>query len=69
MILYTPLAIEDIFSEDESEYENHKWVNIGDKVMKVQDLKDGTFEIMQVISTNPNDYLNVDYSPGMRIRM
>ncbi|SET39864.1 YlzJ-like protein [Salinibacillus kushneri] len=69
MILYTPLSEHDIFPPDEEEYNQYKWVTVENRVMKVQDLKDGTYEILQTLSTDPNDYLNNQFTPGTRIRL
>ncbi|WP_102028274.1 YlzJ-like family protein [Salirhabdus sp. Marseille-P4669] len=69
MILYTPLSMDDIFPEDEREYEKHKWINVEGKMMKVYDHNDGTVELTQMISTNPNDYLDTRYMPGSRLKL
>ncbi|TCT26712.1 YlzJ-like protein [Melghiribacillus thermohalophilus] len=67
MILYTPLSEHDIFPVDETEYDQWKWVAIEGKMVKVQRQDDGSYEIVQFISTNPQDYLNTSYMPGRRI--
>ncbi|GAA0495963.1 hypothetical protein GCM10008986_23530 [Salinibacillus aidingensis] len=69
MILYTPLSEHDIFPPDEEEYSQCKWVTVENRVLKVQDMKDGSYEILQTMSTDPNDYLNQQYTPGNRIRL
>ncbi|WP_194841270.1 YlzJ-like family protein [Salinibacillus xinjiangensis] len=67
--MYTPLNEHDIFPTEDDEYNNYKWVTINNRVMKVQDMKDGTYEVLQTISTDPNDYLDEQYSPGAKIRL
>jgi hypothetical protein len=66
MILYTPIPLEEIFPEDESEYEKQKWIEVGGRLVKVYDLQNGQYEIQQLLSTNPNDYLNQQFLPGTK---
>ncbi|MCP8616466.1 YlzJ-like family protein [Salirhabdus salicampi] len=69
MILYTPLSEEDIFPTEETEYEKHQWVSVDNRYVKVMQVEDGSFEILQVLSTNPNDYMNGNLTPGSRISL
>ncbi|MBO8155178.1 MAG: YlzJ-like family protein [Bacillaceae bacterium] len=67
MILYTPLSEHDIFPVDDQEYEQFKWVEVEGKMIKVQKQNDGSYTILQFLSTNPQDYLNTSYIPGQQI--
>ncbi len=67
MILYTPMSMDEIFPEDEKEYEKHKWIEVEGRLMKVLDMEDGHHVLTQILSTNPHDYLT--YSPGMMIKL
>ncbi|WP_277679912.1 YlzJ-like family protein [Gracilibacillus dipsosauri] len=61
------MSMDDIFPEDEKEYEKHKWVEVDGRLMKVLDLEDGNHVLTQILSTNPNDYLT--YNPGTMIKL
>ncbi|MBB6452865.1 hypothetical protein HNQ94_001311 [Salirhabdus euzebyi] len=69
MILYTPLSEHDIFPDEEQEFESHKWYSYQGKMLKLKDLSDGSYEIVQMASTNPNDYLDQQLCPGNKIRL
>lgn len=61
MILYTPLAYQDIFPEDNQEIQAVEWQG---RTVFVSKNKDGNYQINQLISSDPNDYLNPDFLPG-----
>ncbi|GIO22021.1 YlzJ-like family protein [Oceanobacillus sp. J11TS1] len=62
MILYTPLAYQDIFpDESNEEIQAIEWQGRTVFVSKNQDNK---YQINQLISSDPNDYLNPDFLPG-----
>ena len=64
MILYTPLSEHDIFPTDQSIFDNRKVVNTNDQTMLVDSLGDGSYRIVQLLSTNPQDYLSQSLTPG-----
>lgn len=64
MIHYTPLTEYDIYEDDESSYDNYQIVEIEGKSMKVMKTEDGSYQLLQLLSTDPQDYLNSNYSPG-----
>ena len=64
MILYTPLSEHDIFPTDQSTFDNRKVVNTNDQTMLVDSLGDGSYRIVQLLSTNPQDYLSQSLTPG-----
>ena len=63
MIHYTPLTYEEIFEEEENE--QIQWVSMKHAMVKVRKKADlSGYEIDQMISTVPNDYLNQQLMPG-----
>ncbi|KGP73537.1 YlzJ-like family protein [Pontibacillus yanchengensis] len=64
MIHYTPLSEFDIIEDDPSSYENNKIISLKGRTMKVQKMDDGNFQITQLLSTDPQDYLDTDFIPG-----
>lgn len=66
MILYTPLSNEDIYpAEDQSNYE---YVNVDGKTVCV-DEQEGKHTIVQLLSTNPHDYMSTSFQPGEEIKL
>lgn len=65
MILYTVVPQENIFS---SEHETNKVMTVAmNNVQLVVQQKDDKWEIVQLISSDPNDYLNAQYQPGKQL--
>ncbi|WP_053219607.1 YlzJ-like family protein [Virgibacillus senegalensis] len=64
MILYTPLSEADIFGIDQEAYANRQFLTINGRTVHAERNKDGSFRVLQLISTNPQDYLNETYAPG-----
>lgn len=66
MILYTPLCQEDVFPEtNESSY---AYVHYQGKMVCV-DEQDGKHTLVQLLSTNPQDFMDASFSPGTAIEM
>lgn len=64
MILYTPLNEHDIFPTDQRLFQSRKIVNSNDQMMLVDSLENGSYRIVQLLSTNPQDYLSDSLTPG-----
>lgn len=62
MILYTPLSQEEIFPEEETT--NRKFISYEGKTLCVDQLEDGAYSLVQLLSTDPEDYLDPTLSPG-----
>ncbi|MBR7552946.1 YlzJ-like family protein [Allobacillus sp. GCM10007491] len=63
MIHYTPLTYEEIFEEEKNE--QTQWVSMNHMMVRVRKKADlSGYEIDQMISTDPNDYLNQQLMPG-----
>lgn len=68
MVLYTPLCKNDIFPE-ELEQDKRKYLTIEGKTIYAEELNDGSYKLLQLMSTNPQDFLNANYSPGTIINI
>lgn len=64
MILYTPLADSDVFPASEEDFTNRHSVSYQGKQMFVEQMSDGQYELLQLLSTDPQDFLNSSYNPG-----
>ncbi|QTM99466.1 hypothetical protein ERJ70_09205 [Sediminibacillus dalangtanensis] len=64
MILYTPLTEDEIFGVDQEAFANRQFININGRTVHVERNKDGSYSILQLISTDPQDYLDETYTPG-----
>ncbi|SES76706.1 YlzJ-like protein [Oceanobacillus limi] len=64
MILYTPLAETDIFPHEAGENVNRECINYNGKQVFVEKNKDGSYQLLQLLSTDPQDFLDDNYSPG-----
>ncbi|UFU01089.1 YlzJ-like family protein [Radiobacillus kanasensis] len=64
MILYTPLSQEDIFPEDQKSYLGQEIVQVDGKAVCAKKREDGSYEVIQLLSTNPNDFLVQNFQPG-----
>lgn len=63
MILYTPLSREDIFPADEERHQR-KFISYEGKTLCVEQLENGSYSLVQLLSTNPQDYLDPTLMPG-----
>lgn len=61
MVLYTLLHRDEIFPNDDQSY---KFIQYDGKTCHVRKNEWGGLQIVQLISTDPNDFLNAQYSPG-----
>ncbi|SEB02410.1 YlzJ-like protein [Thalassobacillus cyri] len=66
MVLYTPLSEVDIFPADQTAYDNTVITNYNQTPIKALKLENGSYQIIQVLSTDPSIYLHPDYQPGMQ---
>ncbi|GAA0298351.1 hypothetical protein GGQ92_000262 [Gracilibacillus halotolerans] len=67
MILYTPLSQEDIY-QSEINHEQYMVITYQDKPCYAEKMSDGNYRLIQLLSTDPNDYLQDCFSPGNIIR-
>lgn len=64
MILYTPLSDSDIFPPSNEEFLNREYITYEGKMMIADRNENGSYQIVQLLSTDPQDYLNMKFSPG-----
>lgn len=64
MILYTPLAYQDIFPQEQMHTDAIQAIEWNGKTIYLSKKSDGNYQIEQLLSTDPNDYLSPDFSPG-----
>ncbi|MFA8438696.1 YlzJ-like family protein [Pueribacillus sp. YX66] len=64
MILYTVVPQEDIFSTGQLQEQNKEMTVAINNVQLVVQQKEDKWEIIRLISSDPNDYLNEHYQPG-----
>ena len=65
MVLYTPLSEQDIYPQSTA---NHKVISYHGKTVLAQETEDKQLQIVQLISTDPKDYLQQSFTPGIRIK-
>ncbi|GAA0445052.1 hypothetical protein GCM10008983_23170 [Lentibacillus halophilus] len=68
MILYTPMSEMDIFPESEAEMSKRHCVSHNGKQLYVEELNDGSYQLLQVLSSDPNDFMDENYTPGTILR-
>lgn len=64
MILYTPLAETDIFPSNDDVYNKRCCVSHNGKTLYVEEMEGGSYQVLQLLSTDPSDFMNVSYTPG-----
>lgn len=64
MIIYTPLPIEAVLNHQEEHQPQYAEINYQGKKVVVESLGAYQAKIVQLISSNPNDYLDSAYTPG-----
>lgn len=67
MILYTPMPYEAIYSEEIVDRKLQQVQIQGVPVMV--EMKEDEAEIVQIMSTNPMDFLNQEIAPGKRLKL
>jgi hypothetical protein len=67
MILYTMMPEELVFPTNESEFGNQRYVELNGVSMLVNELSPQCCEIVRIVSTDPQHYLDAQYYPGQRV--
>lgn len=68
MIIYTPLSEMDIFPIDDQQFAKKHCVSYQGKMVLVEEKTDGSYEMLSLLSSDPQDFLNPDLSPGTIIK-
>lgn len=69
MILYTMMPQELIYQTPDSEFGKQKIVDVNGVSMIVAENSPKEYQVVRVLSTNPNDFLNEQYTPGAKINL
>ncbi|WP_175631881.1 YlzJ-like family protein [Virgibacillus siamensis] len=64
MILYTPLANTDIFPAADDAFTKRQCVAYQGKQFYVEETEDGAYQVLQLLSTDPQDFMKQEYNPG-----
>ncbi|WP_085992361.1 YlzJ-like family protein [Oceanobacillus senegalensis] len=64
MILYTPLSENDIFPPTEDAFSSRQCISCDGKMMIADRNQDGTYQVVQLLSSNPEDFLDQRFLPG-----
>ncbi|WP_138414731.1 YlzJ-like family protein [Aquibacillus sediminis] len=68
MILYTPLSEQDIFPTEQTSYDSCQTIQVNGRMVQAERLDDGSYRVVQLLSTDPQDYLNSAFTPGEIIK-
>lgn len=69
MIFYTIMPDELMFPTQEDEYQKQSVVNHNGVQLLVQETEKSQFEILRVLSSDPQHFLESQYCPGQKITM
>lgn len=63
-MLYTPLCYNDVYPINANDFQQFQMIVYKNRQCYVQRLDDGSFQMHQLLSTNPYDYLEHAFHPG-----
>lgn len=61
---YTPLDVHDIYPVDEELLNKRHCVNCNGKRLYVEQKDNGQYEVLQLLSTDPKDFMDAQFLPG-----
>ncbi|HHY74704.1 MAG TPA: hypothetical protein GX497_16055 [Bacillus bacterium] len=64
MIMYTTMPLELIYQENNESFEAQSIIECNGLSLVVEPLPNNQCRVVQVLSTNPYDFLNESYKPG-----
>ncbi|MEW9676657.1 YlzJ-like family protein [Lentibacillus sp. L22] len=67
-MLYTPLSELDIFPSSEKHYAKRQCVSYKGRALYVEQQDDGSYQLLQLISSDPQDFLDGTLTPGTILR-
>ena len=67
MIHYTPLPLEDVFADWDQSRTAPKEIAVNGVTMLVEPVNEQEAKIVQIISSNPQDFLDPSMAPGNTI--
>ncbi len=62
--MYTPLANSDIFPAENDVLAKRHCVSYQDKQFYVEETNKGDYQVLQLLSTDPQDFLRQEFNPG-----
>ncbi|WP_245902311.1 MULTISPECIES: YlzJ-like family protein [Gracilibacillus] len=65
---YTPLSYEDMYPVEVSEHQKYQCITYKNKQCLMEKLDNGDMRLVQLLSTDPNDFLLAEFSPGSIIK-
>lgn len=66
MVLYTPLTHSDIFPSEDTQ-SSRQFVSYQGRTIYVEELQNGSYELLELMSTDPQDFLDSNYLPGTKL--
>ena len=69
MILYTVMPEEFIFPTANDDYQKQKMIEVDGISMLVNEVNPGEHYVVRVMSSNPQEFLNDQYTPGQRVTL
>lgn len=69
MILYTTMPLELVYPIEESEFAKRKTVNYNGISLIVEQDENQAYRVIQVLSTNPEHFLDERFQPGAKISL
>lgn len=63
-MLYTPLDVTDIYPADEEKLKKRQCVTCNGKTLFVEEKDSGQYELLQLLSTDPKDFMDTTFTPG-----
>jgi hypothetical protein len=64
MILYTPLTQDDVFPPTNASYSNRHFISYEGRSVYAEQSEDGSYQLLRLMSTDPQDFLNDKFTPG-----
>jgi hypothetical protein len=64
MILYTPLSQEEVFPPANESYSNRHFISYEGRSVYAEQMEDGSYQLLQLMSTDPQDFLDEKFTPG-----
>lgn len=67
MIIHSIVPLENIYESDTHDVHN-EIIDYGQIKLEVRSLENKNYEVLRIISTNPQDYLKADLQPGSMLK-
>jgi len=65
MILYTPVPQSEIYTTSSEEYTKFQSISYQGKMCLAEQQQDGSYQLKQLLSTDPQDFLDEQFTPGI----